>query len=53
MRGNLVWGMVAGSLLGAAAAMVAMPYIRPQVQRAVRQGRTAIDTHMKKMESGN
>ncbi len=53
MRGNLVWGMIAGGVIGAAATMVAMPYVRPQVQRAVRKGRTAIDTHMKKMESGS
>ena len=53
MRGNLVWGMIAGSVIGAAAAVVAMPYIRPQIQRVVRRGRSAINTQMNKMESGS
>lgn len=53
MRGNLVWGMIAGSVIGAAATMVAMPYVRPQVQRAIRKGRNAIDTHMHKMETSS
>ena len=53
MRGNLVLGMIAGSVIGAAAAIVAMPYIRPQIQRVVRKGRNVIDTHMNKMETGS
>ncbi len=53
MRGNLVWGMIAGSVIGAAATVVAMPYIKPQIQRAVHRGRRVIDTHMNKMESGS
>jgi hypothetical protein len=46
-------GMIAGAMVGAAAAVVAMPYIRPQIQRVVRRGKSAIDTHMNKMESGS
>ncbi len=53
MRGNLVMGMIAGTVIGAAAAMIAMPYVKPQIQRAVRRGRSMIDTHMNKMESGS
>jgi gas vesicle protein len=49
MRGNLVVGMLAGSMIGAAAAIIAMPYIQPQLKRAVRKGRNAISTHMDKM----
>jgi gas vesicle protein len=53
MKGNLVLGMLAGSMIGAAAAIVAMPYIKPQLNRVVRKGRSAINTHMDKMtESG-
>jgi hypothetical protein len=45
--------MIAGSVIGAAAAMIAMPYVRPQIQRAVRKGKSVIDTHINKMESGS
>lgn len=53
MRGNLVIGMIAGSMVGVAAAMIAMPYFQPQIKRAVRRGRKAIDAQMDKMESGS
>lgn len=49
MKANVVMGMIAGSMLGAAAAIIAMPYIQPQLKRAVRKGRNAINTHMDKM----
>jgi gas vesicle protein len=49
MKGNLVVGMLAGSVVGAAAAIIAMPYIKPQLNRIARKGRTAINTHMDKM----
>jgi len=49
MKGNLVVGMLAGSVIGAAAAIIAMPYVQPQIKQAVRKGRTAINTHMDKM----
>ena len=35
MKGNLVVGMLAGSVIGAAAAIIAMPYIKPQLNRIV------------------
>jgi len=53
MRGSWTMGIIAGAMIGAAATIVAMPYIRPQVNRAIRKGKNAIDTHMNKMESGN
>lgn len=53
MRGNLVIGMIAGSMVGVAAAMIAMPYFQPQFNRAVKRGRKAINAHMDKMESGS
>jgi gas vesicle protein len=49
MKGNLVMGMLVGSMIGAAAAVIAMPYIRPQLNRVVRKGKSAINTHMDKM----
>lgn len=33
MRGSFVWGAAAGSVIGAVAAMVAMPYMKPQVKK--------------------
>lgn len=51
MRGNLIIGMIAGTLLGAAAAMVAAPYVKPQIRRVVSRGRQAINTHMNKMDT--
>lgn len=53
MRGNLVMGMIAGSVIGAAAALIAMPYFQPQISKVVRRGKKAIDTHMDKMTSGS
>lgn len=49
MRANVVMGMIAGSMIGAAAAIIAMPYLQPQLKRAFRRGRSAINTHMDKM----
>jgi gas vesicle protein len=49
MKGNLVVGMLAGSVIGAAAAIIAMPYIKPQLNRIVSKGKTMINTHMGKM----
>ena len=46
-------GMIAGAVVGATAAMVAMPYIRPQIKRAFQRGKSAIDTQMNKIESMN
>lgn len=53
MRGNLIVGMIAGSLIGATAAMIAMPYFQPQLRRVVNRGKQAINAHMDKMESVN
>ncbi len=49
MRGHLVVGMIAGSMVGAAAAVIALPYIQPKLKRVFRRGRSAISTHMDKM----
>ncbi len=51
MKGNWVFGMIAGTVIGAAAAMVAMPYIKPQIRKAISRGKNVINTHMNKMES--
>ncbi len=53
MKGNLVIGMIAGSLIGATAAMIALPYFQPHIRRAVNRGRQAINAHMDKMETIN
>ena len=53
MRGSWAMGMIAGAVVGAAATMVAMPYIRPQIQSAVQKGKGAMNTQMNKMGSGN
>lgn len=42
-------GMIAGSMVGAAAAIIALPYIQPKLKRVVHRGRSAINTHMDKM----
>jgi gas vesicle protein len=49
MRVNLLVGMIVGGAIGAAATMVAMPYIQPRMNRMIRQGRRAINSHMDKM----
>ncbi len=49
MRVNVLMGMVVGGAIGAAATMIAMPYIQPQVKRMIRTGRRAINNHMDKM----
>ena len=49
MRVNVLMGMIVGSAIGAAATIVAMPYIQPEMRRLVRTGRRAINNHMDKM----
>ena len=49
MRKSIMFGMVAGGIIGAAAAMVAMPYIQPEVKRAMRKGKKAISHQFEKM----
>lgn len=51
MKGNMVIGMIAGSLIGAAAAMIAAPYVQPQIRKVVSRGKQAISTHMNKMDT--
>jgi gas vesicle protein len=51
MRGNLVVGMIAGGMIGAIAAMIAAPYVQPQIRRVVSRGKQAISTHMDKMDT--
>jgi len=52
MRGNLVIGMLAGGLIGAVAAMIAAPYVQPQIKKVVSRGKQAIGTHLNKMDTG-
>lgn len=49
MRGNIVVGMLAGSIIGAAAAVIAMPYIQPQIKRAMRKGRNMVHAQVDKI----
>ncbi len=49
MRGHMMVGVLAGSIIGAAAAIFAMPYIQPQLKRAMRRGRNVIHAQVDKM----
>ncbi len=49
MRVSVLMGVIAGSVIGAAATIIAMPYFQPQMKRAIRQGRKAINNQMDKM----
>jgi len=49
MKKTIMYGMVAGSIIGATAAMMAMPYIRPEVKRAMKKGKRAISHQFDKM----
>ncbi len=49
MRGHMVVGMLAGSIIGAAAAVIALPYIQPQIKRAMRKGRNMVHAQVDKM----
>jgi gas vesicle protein len=49
MRVNVLMGMIVGGAVGAAATMIAMPYLQPQMKRMFRTGRRAINNHMDKM----
>ena len=54
MRMNVLLGMIAGGAIGAAAAMIALPYVQPQIKRAIRRGRRTINDHVDKMvETGS
>jgi hypothetical protein len=41
--------MLAGSIIGAAAAMIALPYIQPQIKRAVHRWRNIVHAQVDKM----
>lgn len=49
MRMNVLIGMIAGGAIGAAATMIAFPYLQPQVKRAFRKSRRAINDHIDRM----
>ena len=49
MRMNVLIGMIAGGAIGAAAAVIAFPYIEPQLKRAIRRGRRTINDQMDKI----
>ena len=53
MKMNLIMGMIAGSLIGATAVAIAMPYVEPRIKKAMGRGRQVINTHLDKMESGS
>jgi len=50
MRINLMVGMLAGGVIGAAAAIIAMPYLRSDVSRLVKRGKKVINKHLDKMD---
>ena len=49
MKKSMMFGMVAGGIIGATAAMMAMPYIQPEMKRAMRKGKKAISNQFEKM----
>lgn len=49
MKGNLIVGMLAGTMIGAVAAIIAMPYISPQVERLMHKGKSAISQKLNQM----
>jgi gas vesicle protein len=49
MRGSMIFGMVAGSLIGATAALITVPYLQPEMQRIIRKGKRAMNHKMDKM----
>lgn len=48
MRGAFVVGMMAGCLTGAIATAASMPYVKPQMRRAVKKGRRALNCTLNK-----
>jgi len=52
MRGNLIIGMIAGSMVGVAATMIALPFMQPALNKVVRKGRRAVGQHLDKMDPG-
>lgn len=52
-KASLVLGMIAGSLVGAAATMIALPFMQPQINKIIRKGKNAAQAHFEKMDSNN
>lgn len=48
--GYVVLGMLAGGVIGATAMVVAMPYIKPQINKAVHKSREFLDEKLENME---
>ena len=48
MRG-FIWGAVTGSLIGMAAATVAIPYVEPEMKRAIRKCRRMVKCRLHHM----
>ncbi len=53
MRGNIVIGMLAGTMIGAIAAMIAMPYISPQINKLMNKGKQMLTNKMNQMGGQN
>lgn len=53
MKGNIVVGMLAGTMIGAVAAMIAMPYISPQINKLMSQGKKIISQKFNQMDLQN
>jgi gas vesicle protein len=51
MKGNIVVGMLAGTMVGAVAAMIAMPYISPQINKLMSQGKKMISQKLNQMDT--
>ncbi len=49
MKKSIMFGMIAGSIIGASAAIMAMPYIQPEMKRAMKKGRKVISQQFDKM----
>jgi len=53
MKGNILVGVIAGTMLGAVAAMIAMPYISPQINRLMSSGKKILSHKLNQMEFEN
>ena len=51
MKGNIIVGMIAGTMIGAVAAMIAMPYISPQINKVMDQGKKMISQKLNHMDA--
>ena len=51
MRSNHLWvGMLAGTMIGAVAAAIVMPYVTPQIDKMICSGKKIISSKLKHME---